>query len=510
MSTLTSMQEAAAKFANTILATLNQAATEVAGVDVLWFRATPDKNSQDVIFQSYTLYGVEDCPLQFKALYNDVSYDDAAITYNIMGISYAIPMTMDIAVNTWNTATGNDGTIPQQHDIVYIPMSRKLLEVTSMQPTKTIGAQLTTYKVNLEIYKPTRSRLLGENLKESIKQTTTNLDEKFGDEIDEALKDIVDDNQLSIYTSTSQDKHKNVAPTVTKDSGIFDIRTIVNENLVVDGHTVATSYYSLSGDSGIAVKYKVDGDFDTSTGNICYSCWFRPKDIPTNSILKNIKGDTTYSEDASYGYLSLKLGTKFKKGTNVVFKRGKMIVPGYVISQNKIQINKEIAKSMSKMAPNWYTLPGFAVSNDNVINLINGGNFSIGIKAGNYISFNCDGNEQLVLLNSELKNAYWYGLVLNIGEKLGVDIYSSDGGLNRVTSLRETQNSVMTNMDTDNFSLKQSYVDITNIRLYDVENNDIDKQITDLVSRNVKTNSHCIINDSADVYLNKPYIGRQR
>jgi hypothetical protein len=504
------MQEAAAKFANTILASLNQAATEVAGVDVLWFRATPDKNSQDVIFQSYTLYGVEDCPLQFKALYNDVSYDDAAITYNIMGISYAIPMTMDIAVNTWNTATSNDGTIPQQHDIVYIPMSRKLLEVTSMQPTKTIGAQLTTYKVNLEIYKPTRSRLLGENLKESIKQTTTNLDEKFGDEIDEAIKDIVDDNQLSIYTSTSQDKHKTVAPTVTKDSGIFDIRTIVNEKLVVDGHTVATSYYSLYSDDGVAVKYKVDNDFDTSTGNICYSCWFRPKDIPTNSILKNVKGGTTYSEDASYGYLSLKLGTKFKKGTNVVFKRGKMIVPGYVISQNKIQINKEIAKSMSKMTTNWYTLPGFAVLNDNVINLLNGGNFSIDIKAGNYISFNRDGNEQLVLLNSELKNEYWYGLVLNIGEKLSVDVYSSDGGLNRVTSRHETQNSVMTNMDTDNFSLKQSYVDITNIRLYDVENNDIDKQITDLVSHNAKNNSHCIINDSADVYLNKPYVGRQR
>lgn len=510
MSTLTSMQESAAKFANTILASLNKAATEVAGVDVLWFRATPDKKSQDVIFQSYTLYGVEDCPLQFKALYTDVNYDDAAITYNIMGINYAIPMTMDIATNTWNEATKNDGSIPQQHDIVYIPLSRKLLEVTSMQPTKTLGAQLTTYKVNLEIYKPTRSRLLGENLKETIKETTTNLDEKFGDEIDRAIKDIVDDDQLSIYTSTSQDKHKTITPSVTKDSGIFDIRTIVNEKLIVDGHTISTSYYNLSGDDGIAVKYKVNGDFDISTGNIYYSCWVRPKDIPTSSILKNIKGETSYTEDASYGYLSLKLGTKFKKGTNIVFKRGKMIVPGYVIAQNKIQINKAVAKSMSKMAENWYTLPGFAISNDNVINLITGGNFSIDIKAGNYISFNCDGNEQLVLLNSEIKNEYWYGIVLNVGEKLGIDVYSSDGGLNRIVNLHETQNTVMNNMDTDNFSLNKSYTDITNIRLYDVENNDIDKQITDLVSRNVKNNSHCIINDSADVYLNKHYVGRQR
>ena len=62
-----SIQEAAAKFVSDILGGLNSAATQVAGVDVMWFRLQPDKRSQDVIFQSYTLYGVEDCPLSLKA-----------------------------------------------------------------------------------------------------------------------------------------------------------------------------------------------------------------------------------------------------------------------------------------------------------------------------------------------------------------------------------------------------------------------------------------------------------
>ena len=114
-----SIQEAAAKFVNDILGSLNSAATEVAGVDVMWFRLQPDKRSQDVIFQSYTLYGVEDCPLSLKAMYSDNSYDDAAITYNIMGINFNVPMTLDIALETWKTATGDDGTIPQKGDIVY-------------------------------------------------------------------------------------------------------------------------------------------------------------------------------------------------------------------------------------------------------------------------------------------------------------------------------------------------------------------------------------------------------
>ena len=160
-----SAQEAAINFANSIANMINAAAAETAGIDVLWFRATPDKRSQDVVFQSYTLYGVNDCPLEFKAVYTDTGYDDAAITYNIMGLEYSVPLTLEIAVQTWKTATSDDGTIPQRGDIVFIPTSRKLVEVVSMTPIKAIGAQLTSYKVNCSVYKPTRSRLVGENLK---------------------------------------------------------------------------------------------------------------------------------------------------------------------------------------------------------------------------------------------------------------------------------------------------------------------------------------------------------
>jgi hypothetical protein len=51
---------------------------------------------------------------------------------------------------------------------------------------------------------------------------------------------------------------------------------------------------------------------------------------------------------------------------------------------------------------------------------------------------------------------------------------------------------------------------ITNIRLYNTSNTEIDKQLTDLVSYNIRNNSNAIINDSADTYLNKEYKGRQR
>ena len=249
-----SIQEAATKFVKDILGNINSAVTEIAGVDVLWFRAQPDKRSQDVIFQSYTLYGVEDCPLSFKAIYDDSGYDDAAITYNIMGINFNVPMTLDIAVDVWKEATGNDGTIPQKGDIVFIPMTRKLMEIVSMQPVKKLGGQLTSYKVNLAIYTPTRSRLVGEQLKDSIKNNTTNLMERFGDDIKTNIEDIVDDNQLSLFDSTSKDKHKKVEPNNTEESIQLAVRSIVSYDLVIDGHTVARNYYNENADVDTIVE----------------------------------------------------------------------------------------------------------------------------------------------------------------------------------------------------------------------------------------------------------------
>ena len=60
------------------------------------------------------------------------------------------------------------------------------------------------------------------------------------------------------------------------------------------------------------------------------------------------------------------------------------------------------------------------------------------------------------------------------------------------------------------YEINSSNAYLTNIRLYDVWNKELDKQITDIVSYNTPYNSHAIINDSADTALNKTYTGQQR
>ena len=493
---------------NSILGNLNGAVTELAGVDVMWFRLVPDKRNQDVIFQAYTLFGVEDCPLSFRAMYSDAGYDDAAITYNIMGINFAVPMTLDIALETWKSATGDDGTIPQKGDIVFIPMTRKLLEVVSMQPVKQLGGQLTSYKVNLSIYTPTRSRIVGENLKQSIKENTTNLEERFGDDIIQDIDNIVDDNQLSLFTSTSEDKQKKVTATPDQN-GVMDVRTIFEYNLIVDGHTVARSCYDMnSAKENIVVRYERKYTF-SSESPVTYSCWFRKHDSDKPNTIKNVKGGMTLTIEGDNYFITTNLGNRFKQGTDVLIKRGVISVPGKVVETNKIKVNPDQIKSLDKTIPNWNNLPGFSVVTDDVLNMLSGDGFSIDIK-GNFLSVSYDGKESLIQFTTDINPAAWYALVLNISKTITVDLFGSEEGLKRISHTEGLKNTVYDDTDEIGFFIKSSRMDLTNIRLFKTENLDIDTQIRDLVSYNSKADSYAIINDSADIYLNKPYIGKQR
>ena len=508
-----SIQEAAAQFANSVLKQINSAAAQMAGVEVFWFRATPNRRNQDVIFQAYTLYDVEPCPLQFKAVYSDAGYDEGSLTYNIMGLNFAVPMTLDIALGTWEAVTGNDGTIPQEHDIVFIPATRKLLEVASMTPVRQIGGQLTSYKVNLTIYKPTRSRIVGEELKNSIAESTTNLDERFGKDIDDNIKDIVDDDQISIYTSTDVDTKKTLTGTQSDESLFVDVRTTKMYELNVDGHLVARSYYDMNCKKDVVVRYK-SGDTINKDDRRALSFWFRTQSFDTSGAIKNIKGDIAISVEGDKTYINTSVGSKFPVGSNIVIKRGKISIPGTIVSKGKIEVNGELITRLNKMSKTWYQMPGFAMMLDNKINILSGEDssnnmFSVDIKGGDMVSLYMGGREKLIQMSNPFSELTWYGIILNYVGDITLDVFSSSPKLEKIEHI-EIGDEFSDEVKINNYYVKSSVADITNIRLYDTELLDIDKQLLDITSYNVKNDSRCIINDSADLYLNKEYYGRQR
>jgi len=513
---MSSIQEAAIAFANSITASLNSSIANTMGVEVMWFRLIPDKRNQDVIFQSYTLFGVEDCPLKFNVMYSDTGYDDAAITYNIMGLEYSIPLTLEIPVQTWNEVTEKDGTLPQRGDIVYIPISNKLVEVVSMTPVKAIAAQITTYKVNCSIYKPSRSRIVGENLKESIKQNTVNLESRFGKDIENTLANVVDDNQISLFTSTSRDEHKDITKSNDRSTDLptaREVKNIISEDLMIDGHIVSRSYYDLNINDEFVVKYRHEPDIWTETTERCYSCWINIKE---SDLSKNIKIESSEKVgDDCYIKISSSFGKRYPAGTPVVIERGNIVIYGTIVdsAEYKVKIYPGIYNGLNKNIRDWEKLPGYTIRKDSIINLLTGigtnYNFSIDLKANNYIVFSFGDKQIVCQLQSKLKSDNWYGVVLNIGSTISVDIFEGKPNLRKLFGISSVKNKNVLDNEISQYSIKSSNAYLTNIRLYDVSNTDLDKQITDLVSFNTPYNSHAIINDSAEAYLNKTYIAQQ-
>ena len=156
-------------------------------------------------------------------------------------------------------------------------------------------------------------------------------------------------------------------------------------------------------------------------------------------------------------------------------------------------------------------MPGFVLTNDSIVNLINSSKFNVRIKGGSMVSIATDEEEILIQLTTELKENNWYGIIINFGNTFSVDVFGTpDGKLENISSVKDIDNEIYEDVVVDKYCIKPSNCYMTNIRLYKAFNNNIDKQIMDLISYNSQNDGNAIINDSADTYLNKEYTGRQR
>ena len=127
------------------------------------------------------------------------------------------------------------------------------------------------------------------------------------------------------------------------------------------------------------------------------------------------------------------------------------------------------------------------------------------------ISISTSEEESLISISEDIKTNKWYGVIINFGNNFSVDLYTTvDDKLTRISSVDNITNEIYESVEIENYYINSSNGNITNIRLYNSFNKEIDKQLTDLVSYNIRNDHNAIINDSADTYLNKEYKGRQR
>lgn len=499
VNTSQNLQELAASFANSILSQINNVAAEVAGTEIMYFRSKPVESETDFIFHDYTLYNVEDCPLNMKAIYKNTSYDESSYIFSTLGMDYQTPLELELDMVSWRTATGADGTIPQSGDIIYIPLTDKLWEVSSMNPTKNAG-QVTSYRINCKKYQPSKHRYTGENLTASIDNKTVTTEEQYGEKIKGSIQDLVDDPQNTVFVSSTMDNYKQNPVTRIEDSIKKKVNCIIDlpDNLKIDGHIVAHSCYNGAViPNHRMVEYKKPDSYSEKDVRclaewICLKESFKQYDVEINGV----------SDAGKFTYLNIHTDHPFKENSDIFIERGGIKLFGTYV-ENKVKVYSSLLK---KLPSNWDKLSNYKIQESETVNLLSAKgdyNISIDIKGGRFLVISSGDFTNYTDLGCTLEPEHWYGIIINLSNNTSVSLFDSKDKLHLI---KESNMLVSWKGNRiDNYYINSSNSYITNIRYYDIANKELETQLHELVSYNIQNNSHAIINDSADVYLNMPY-----
>ena len=512
-----SIQEKAARYIKTVATKTNASIAKTAGIDVMWFRTLSQKRSEDIVFQTYTLHNVEPCPTTIKMMYTDTNYDDAALTFSYNGIEYKPSLTLEVPVLLWEEAY-KDESIPQKHDIAYIPLTRKLWQVATMTPVSVAG-QVLSYKMMMETYTPKASRLVSGELEKAIDESTVNVDELFGAALAEDMANITDKKQIGKFSSTVKDEYKEITKKHDPENVLPAYSPVrpVSANVDIDGHTVARSYYDMTESHGVFVRYKNISDEVNLGDTRCLSIWICP--VKTTEKEFDINSITVSDRNRQYTSLEIEFEkiNPFKTDDYVTLESDPVVIYGKVInsSYKKICIETQTAvlNNIEESIPDWKELGDYAIKVERPINLLTGetesGLMSIDVMGKKYISILSQGRYFTVPLQNSLKCDIWYGIIINLSDTANVNVFDSESG--EIEKIFESNTRIKWGDDMFTaYYLNASDAHITNIRYYKQENKNIDKQLEDLLSYNIKNDSKAIINDSADIYIDNPYYGEQR
>lgn len=498
---------------------LNNALNQLIGYEVRWFRAVPQVRSQDVIFQEWTLFNVEDEPKCIKVVLPDGNFPDSKYNYDLFGLEYEVPLEVHIDKSYWEYMVG-EGTAPQKKDIVYFAIPNKLYEVVSSYLYRGFMEQETTWKVNLRKYMPEAARREGDALKETIDKYTVSAEEIFGEKLESDIRKLTDDKQMSQFNTTSEDKYKSIDKSLQ----------IVDDKIDIYGVLVAETYYDLNtSDSSTAVLYNGTDEISVQDDR-SISAWamIDPGVVEEYDVL-SIDSSTTITPPANYVIKVKSRNKGFNTGDNIeIWRPGSLNFYGKIIDTSTsanneyyIQIDDAVVDHLNTIKSNWSDARNYKIRKINPVSILDGTynsidkGFKVSIHANQYIRVKYGSQTYIAVLDEKLSDKVWYGIIVNIGNTWGqynVHVYKQHptDSTNKLQSVfYDTLNLTPEATTVEYYTINKSPSFLTNLRLYSYTMEE-EKQMEDLLRYFVKDGDQLVIGDNADLRFRAPYTGQQR
>lgn len=491
---------------------LNKDVVNKFGVDAIYFRAIPVKDSSDVIFQDYTLLGVENCPTPIKVIFSDQAYNQGELGVSIYELGYNVPLELQIPAIVWYEAYGQ-GTMPQKDDIVYIPVLHRLFEVDSTSEVFGYMQQFTHFKAVMKKYNPKQFRGEGEGLMETIDNYTTGIAELLGGEITEEIADIVDDQQTNPYNSTPWDNYKYIP----------DSKVVLEHPMYIGGSEVFKMHYDLSKvkPNTVAVDYK-DWDEVKKDDFRLLSLWVKPsfKKETLNYIGAELLEGRERINGIAYETIRLKRNAKTKgmsEGDTYTITFGRKIKKELILNKQEDGYDEYLIPfaerlSLDKMLPQWKSIKA-EVELTNTINILSSPNNGYTIELGtDHMEVSLASETAIIPFDSELKPDIWYGISISFSPStVEVKIYKERG--KTIALVASGSASLQPIEGVYNYELIGGEVSLSNIRLYKSTKPYSDKaRRADLLSKRIMNGSMAVICDTVDELYHEDgiYVGRQR
>jgi hypothetical protein len=332
---------------------------------------------------------------------------------------------------------------------------------------------------------------LNDDLEETINEYTTSVEKMFGMDINDEINDIVADKQMSPSNSTYIDRHKK----------LINMECIKRNDIYAGGHLLFKSHYINNSEYEYLVRYKNSNDsFDKTSGRML-SVNFMFNNIENNEVKLNI--DSENSKQTIYT-----IDKEFNNDSYIVCSKGGIIIPGR-ISNGKMIVDNKI---LSKYPKEWYKFNNINAAS-NVFNLItgyfNGDNiFAINI-IGNLLMIQINNKTYYSKITEKFKANVWYNISINFGMENNFRLFELN---NEIVELEYKDIDIdnFGDINIDEYNINGSDVNLTNIRLYNENISDIDKQLINIISKIAGNESNMIISDNADEILKYSYFGEQR
>jgi hypothetical protein len=521
---------------------LNSVVNQLVGYDVRWFRAVPQQRSKDVMFLEFTLYNVEEQPLCVKVVLGSNMPPDSKYDYDLWGLEYEIPFEIQIDKKYWESIAGF-GTAPQKKDIVYFTLSNKLFEVESAYLFRGFMEQETTWKINLTKYQPKAARKESAELQATIDEYTTSVEELFGEEVNNEVKKLTDDQQMSAFNATSKDKYKSF------DASIATVASALN----MYGTMVSQSFYDLQSSSASpAITYNAT-DLILDHDDRSVLVWIMPRTISSVNKDYNVTSIAPVSFTSSYNaslfydfdpslYTKANYSVKLSTPSSLdnisvddyvnIAREGELNLYAKVvaISQSPLTyhcyINNFVLTDVSTIKSNWNTMNGYVLTTKSPISIIDGKDdyndsvFSVNIFANQYIAISYgdtykNDDAYVVRLDEKLIDNTWYGIVVNVGnswKQYNTYVWEKDES-NKNDKLKikyyQTLRLAPEEIPVSSYRINKSPAYLTNLKLYNVTVEE-EKQRDQLLSYFIQDGDAVIIADLGDYRLRIPYISKQR